>query len=105
MRQARSALLTEPSRHGAELARSGAYAARLRAEMAELAQRVRSSQEQLVERARALRLAELSLAEAYVQRELLERHHTRFREAQAKAIEHASELEVEELQQRPARGP
>jgi hypothetical protein len=46
--------------------------------------------------ARAVRLAELSWQRAYAEREALERHHERFREAERKAAEKAYELETEE---------
>jgi hypothetical protein len=102
----RSATLAAPTagvrRHdrAAEIARNGAYAARLRAELNELTRRIRAEQQSVAEHARAVRLAELTLTDAYAQRELVERHHARFREAEHKASEHARELEAEELPRR-----
>jgi hypothetical protein len=86
----------------AELARSGAYAARLQHALAQLETHVQSAQAAVTERARVVRLAELTLTDAHAQRELVERHHERFRQAEDKALEHAHELEAEELQQRTA---
>jgi hypothetical protein len=103
----RSAALAPPTSAGArgcdraaEIARSGAYAARLHAELNQLTLRIRAEQRSVAEHARAVRLAELTLSDAYAQRELVERHHARFREAEHKASEHAQELEAEELRQR-----
>jgi hypothetical protein len=75
---------------------SGAYDARLREEGRKLADRVRSAQTVVSDQARAVRLAELSWQRAYAEREALERHHERFREAERKAVERAYELESEE---------
>jgi hypothetical protein len=83
----------------AQIARNGAYAARLQTELNQLTLRIRAEQRSVAEHARAVRLAELTLADAHAQRELVERHHARFREAEHKASEHAAELEAEELRQ------
>ena len=91
------------SRTGGELARDGAYAARLGLELAELAIRVQHARRALADHARSLRLAELHLTDAYAQRELVERHHARFQQAASRARERARELETEELQQRTGR--
>jgi hypothetical protein len=99
----RSAVLSaQPLRcEGSTLARSGAFAARLRAEGTQLAQQLRAAQAILAERARAVRLAELTWIQAHAEREALERHHERFREAERKAAERAYELELEERAARP----
>jgi hypothetical protein len=78
------------------LAWSGAYAVRLRGEGQKLAECARAAQTVVSAQARAVRLAELSWQKAYAEREMLERHHERFREAERKAAERAYELEVEE---------
>jgi hypothetical protein len=82
-----------------ELARSGVYAARLQIESGRLAQQLRAAQARVTEQARAVRLAEMAWHKAYAEREALERHHARFREAERKAAERAYELEVEERAQ------
>ena len=82
-----------------ELARSGVYAARLQIESGRLAQQLRAAQARVTEQARAVRLAEMAWHRAYAEREALERHHARFREAERKAAERAYELEVEERAQ------
>lgn len=79
-----------------ELARSGVYAARLQVESGRLAQQLRAAQARVTEQARAVRLAEMAWHKAYAEREALERHHARFREAERKTAERAYELEVEE---------
>jgi hypothetical protein len=75
---------------------SGAYAARLHAAGRKLAECAQAAQTVVAVQARALRLAELSWQQAYAEREALERHHERFREAERKAAERAYELETEE---------
>lgn len=75
---------------------SGAYAIRLHAEARKLAERAKAAQTVVSAEARALRLAELSWQRAYAEREALERHHERFKEAERKAAERAYELETEE---------
>ena len=82
---------------GAELARSAAYAHRLRLELdrkraalAEAAAALRTS-------ARAVRLAELKLSQAYIEREVIERHHARFAERERKRVERAEEAELDDL--------
>jgi hypothetical protein len=87
---------------GAELARSGAYAARLGRERVGLQQQLSAALRSLAERERALRLAELTLREAHIQRELIERHYERFLAEQRKAADRAEELELEDLR-RPTR--
>jgi len=82
-----------------ELARSGMYAARLQIESGRLAQQLTAAQTRVTEQARAVRLAEMAWQKAYAEREALERHHARFREAERKAAERAYELEVEERTQ------
>ena len=82
-----------------ELARSGVYAARLQIESGRLAQQLTAAQARVAEQARAVRLAEMAWQQAYAEREALERHHARFREAERKAAERAHELEVEERSQ------
>jgi hypothetical protein len=82
-----------------ELARSGVYAARLQIESGRLAQQLAAAQARVAEQARAVRLAEMAWQKAYAEREALERHHARFREAERKAAERAHELEVEERSQ------
>jgi hypothetical protein len=99
-----SALLPAPSSQAGkpslasaeELARSGVYAARLHVESGRLAQQLKAAQARVTEQARAVRLAEMAWQQAYAEREALERHHARFREAERKAAERAYELEVEE---------
>lgn len=86
---------------GAALALTGAYAARLRTEGAKLAQQLRAAQVILAERARAVRLAELTWMQAHAEREAIERHHERFREAERKAADRKYELELEERATRP----
>jgi len=81
----------------AEIARSGAYAARLGREQKQVDQQLSAAARALAERARAVRLAELALSEAHVQRELIERHHARFQEEQRKLSDRKEELEVEDL--------
>jgi hypothetical protein len=83
-------------RSGADVARSGAYAARLHAELGRLAEQLRAAQATLKEQARAVRLAELAWQQAYAEHEALERHHERFRQAERKAADKADELEVED---------
>ena len=75
---------------------SGAYAARLREDGRKLAERAQAAQTVVTAQARALRLAELTWQRAYAEREALERHHERFKEAERKAAERAYELETEE---------
>jgi hypothetical protein len=86
---------------GAALSIRGAYAARLQADGARLAQQLRAAQVILAERARAVRLAELTWMQAHAEREAIERHHERFREAERKAAERKYELELEERPTRP----
>jgi hypothetical protein len=101
-RQRTAAMCAAPLRsEGARLAQSGAYAARLRAQGARLAQQLRAAQAILAERARAVRLAELTWMQAHAEREAIERHHERFREAERKAAERKYELELEERSTRP----
>jgi len=75
---------------------SGAYALRLFEEARKLARFAQDAQTEVAGRARAVRLAELAWQRAYAERETLERHHERFREAERKAAERAYELESEE---------
>lgn len=82
-----------------DIARSGVYAARLQVESGRLAQQLRAAQARVTEQARAVRLAEMAWQKAHAERETLERHHARFREAERKAAERAYELEVEERAQ------
>jgi exonuclease VII large subunit len=84
------------TQRGQTLALGGVYAARLYAEGRKLAARVQTAQTVVSAQARALRLAELSWQQAYAEREALERHHERFREAERKAAERAYEIETEE---------
>jgi hypothetical protein len=79
------------------LAWSGAYGARLQADGLKLKERVKAAQATLTAEARALRLAELTWHRAYADRELLNRHHERFLQAEKKAAERAEELEIEDL--------
>ena len=82
---------------GVELARSGAYADRLRLEQ--------RAQQELLQRAaaeargcaRALRLAELKLSRAYVERELIDRHYARFAADARRRAERAEEAELDDL--------
>ena len=98
LRAKRSASVNvKESQSAAEVARSGAYAARLGREQQQLNQQLSAAERGLLERARALRLAELALADAHVQRELIERHHARFQEEQRKLADREEELEVEDL--------
>jgi hypothetical protein len=85
---------------GFELTRAGLYAARLRAELSVLSQQLRAAQRSLSVQARAVRLAELAVTQAHAEREVLERHHERFRESERLAHLKAQELEAEELPQR-----
>jgi len=75
---------------------SGAYSARLLEEARKLALLARAAQTNVATQARALRLAELTWHRAYAEREALERHHERFREAERKAADRAYELESED---------
>ncbi|HET8935053.1 MAG TPA: hypothetical protein VFN67_16510 [Polyangiales bacterium] len=75
---------------------AGAYAVRLREDGQKLAEQAKAAQTVVSAAARALRLAELSWQRAYAERETLERHHERFKEAERKAAERAYELETEE---------
>ena len=102
-REAKSPSPRGTTRTGAELARDGAYSARLGGELATLAIRVEHARRALADHARSLRLAELHLCDAYAQRELLDRHHARFQQQALRAREYAQELETEELQQRTLR--
>jgi hypothetical protein len=96
----RSRVVTPDPERGAfqpqALALFGAYGARLYEEGRKLAERVQRAQTVVSIQARALRLAELSWQRAYAEREALERHHERFREAERKAAERAYEIETEE---------
>jgi chromosome segregation ATPase len=93
---------SEPHALGSELARHGAYAARLQGQVRELQAQLRAAAAVLAERQRALRLAELSVVEAHAQREVVERHHAQFRAAERKAAELAQEIEAEESRRHPA---
>ena len=81
---------------GHVLAWSGAYAARLQVESQKLTERVKAAQAVVASEARAQRLAELTWQRAYAERETLNRHHERFRQAERKAAERAEELEAED---------
>lgn len=94
----RRTLLVSSSAHSsaAQLAFSGAYAARLQREAAHLAEQLQAALCTLSGQARAVRLAELAWQRAYAEREAIDRHHERFRVAERKAAERADELELEE---------
>jgi hypothetical protein len=85
----------------AEIAREGAYATRLQRELAGLLLQLKAAEKHASEQRRAVRLAELRVADAHAQREVLERHHAQFRATERKASERAQELEDEELRSRP----
>jgi hypothetical protein len=86
----------------AQIARSGAYGARLAGEQSRLIQQLSAATRVVTERARALRLAELTLIEAHGEREVIERHHARFQEEQRKLLERKHELEIEDMRLTPA---
>jgi hypothetical protein len=86
---------------GSDLARRGAYGARLQSRARELAAQLRAAETAVTERQRAVRMAELDLAQAHAQREVIERHHAQFQASERKASERAEELEVEDLHRHP----
>jgi hypothetical protein len=90
-----------PSR-GSDVARRGAYGARLQNRALELGAQLRAAEGAVAERQRAVRMAELDLAQAHAQREVLERHHAQFQASERKATERAEELEAEDSRRHPA---
>jgi hypothetical protein len=91
----------EQPKLGSELARRGAYGARLQSRARELTAQLRAAESAVTERQRAVRMAELDLAQAHAQREVIERHHAQFQAGERKASERAEELEVEDLRRHP----
>jgi hypothetical protein len=84
---------------GAQLALAGAWTARLREREREHAKRVVRARAELRSRERAVRLAELTLQQAYIEREVIERHHARFSQTERKRVDRALEAEDEDLAQ------
>ena len=87
---------------GSELARHGAFAARLESQARRLEAQLRAAAAVVATRQRAVRLAELGVTEAHAQREVVERHHAQFRATERKAAELAQELEAEESRRHPS---
>jgi hypothetical protein len=87
-----------PSVCGAELARSGAYALRLQLAHAASRDELRRAEQALRSCDRALRLAELTLEQAYIEREVVERHHATFALEVRKQAERALEDEHDDQQ-------
>jgi flagellar biosynthesis chaperone FliJ len=85
------------SGRGADLARAGAYDARLAQAARELAKHEQAAKAVVRERERAVRIAEQTLLEAYREQQLIERHHERFAQAEHKRRVKAEELEDEDL--------
>lgn len=108
VRRAQAALLAERVRTsgadgpstlcGAELARSGNYALRLQLAYASSREQVRNAEGAVRRCERALRLAELTLHQAYVEHELVERHHATFAQEVRKKAERELEDEQDDWQ-------
>jgi predicted S18 family serine protease len=81
---------------GAELTRAGAYSIRLRADYDAQRKRVADAKVEVRRCDRGLRLAELTLHQAYIEREVIERHYAEFARQERKKIERALEDEEDE---------
>jgi len=92
--RAANARVSRMSAHA--LARLGAYALRLSLEARQRAAVLAQARATYAGALRALRLAELSLQDAYAHSEALERHHAQFLAAAKLAEEREAELEAEE---------
>lgn len=84
---------------GAELALAGAWTARLRERERGHAALVSQARAEVRSRERAVRLAELTLQQAYIERELIERHHARFAQTERKRAEREHEAESDDILQ------
>jgi hypothetical protein len=92
-------IVTAAATSGAQLALAGAWTTRLREREREHAKLVARARSELRSRERAVRLAELTLQQAYIQREVIERHHARFAQTERKRVERALEAEEDDLAQ------
>lgn len=91
---------------GSDLARAGAYDIRLRAAQQDKEAELKLAAAKVKRCRRAERLAELALHQAYVEREVIERHHARFAEVERKRAARAADDEEDDLQAaRRAKGP
>jgi hypothetical protein len=84
---------------GAALARAGAWTARLHDRERAHRRLVEQAHSELRSQQRAVRLAELTLNQAYIEREVIERHHARFAQTERKRTERAQEAESDDLLQ------
>jgi hypothetical protein len=82
---------------GAELALAGAYTERLGREQRAQRELLQRAAAEARSCARAVRLAELKLSRAYVERELIERHYARFAADARRQAERAEEAELDDL--------
>jgi CTP synthase (UTP-ammonia lyase) len=97
LREARTNAVASAAVSGAELALAGAYSTRLRLAQADTQAALDQAAVELRRCARAVRLAELKLSHAYIEREVIERHHARFAENERKRTERAAEAELDDL--------
>jgi hypothetical protein len=82
---------------GAELAIAGAWAAKLQREHAVARTVVQRTAAEVKRLARAALIAQEALRQAYIERELIERHHARFAEAERKRIQKAEDDEMDDM--------
>jgi hypothetical protein len=93
----RVAATREAAGSGAELAIAGAWAAKLQRDHAAAREVVQRTAAEVRRLARAARIAQEALRQAYIERELIERHHARFAEAERKRIQKAEDDEMDDM--------
>lgn len=82
---------------GAELAIAGAWAGKLQRDHAAAREVVQRTAAEVKRLARAALIAQEALRQAYIERELIERHHARFAEAEQKRIQKAEDDEMDDM--------
>lgn len=95
--EARRKLLDCAAVSGAEWARLGAYGVRLHAEHKAAQAATKVAAAAVKDAQRALKLADLRLHHAYIEREVVERHHARFAEEERKRQKRAEDDEMDDL--------
>jgi hypothetical protein len=82
---------------GAELAVAGAFAVRLQREHLATREAVQRTAAEVRRLSRVVRLAEMALHQAYIEREVIERHAARFAETERKRIQKLEDDEMDDL--------
>jgi hypothetical protein len=93
----RRSVLEVPARTGAELAVAGVWAAKLQREHAATREVLKRTVTEVKRLARAERLAQDKLRQAFMERQIVERHHEKFAEAERKRLQKIEDDEMDDL--------